>query len=319
MLQMFSFCGLVALGAFASVTLAGNPGDLRPGDVQIDANNLTREIETRLKKHGQGIEASVWLGGVDGPWYQYKSRETRPVASSVKAFFLVELFDKYRGKLDSPLPGAAEILNDDHIAISHFKPAVRDEIRRELSAATVRRVGEVMIGKTEVSNEVYNAAANLTTAILGGPEALTAAIHRRDPAFESVEVRRYMLRDRTKPGDNEATAESLAALYQKLAAKNLQGIDPPTMTALHEVLHKQTNRKMGTQYFKGGSLGSDPMTRVHAGWWDTKKGPLVFVVMLEQPGPGNLERDEAEKKLRKFSIDITDEIVQTAAGAMGLK
>jgi hypothetical protein len=280
---------------------------------------LTSEIESRLKQHGNGIEASVWLGSIDRPWYEYKSREIRPTASSVKAFFLVELFDKHRGKLDSPLPGAAEFLKDDHPAISHFEPAVRDEIRRDLGSATVRRVGQVMIGKTEVSNEVYNAAANLTTAVLGGPEALTAAIQRRDAAFKPVEVRRYMLRDRTKPGDNEATAESLAALYQKLAAKKLKGIDGPTMTALHEVLHKQTDPKLGTQYYKGGSLGSDPMTRVHAGWWETKKGPLVFVVMLEQPGPGKRDRDAAEEELRQFSTDFTDFVVRSAAKSAGIE
>jgi hypothetical protein len=286
---------------------------------KVDANALTSHIESRLKAHGSDIEASVWLGGVEGPWYEYKSREIRPVASSVKTFFLVELFDKYRGQLDSPLLGASEILKDDHPAISHFEPKVREDIRRDLGQATVRRVGQAMMGKTSVSNEVYNAAANLTTAILGGPEALTTAIHRRDPAFKPVEVRRYMLRDRKTPGDNEATAESLAALYQKLASKKLAGINEPTMTALHEVLHKTTDPKLGTQYYKGGSLGSDPMTRVHAGWWQTAKGPLIFVVMLEQPGPGKQDRETAEKELRQFSTDLTDEIVRTAAKAQGIE
>jgi hypothetical protein len=317
--QNLWLCGFAVFTLFTSVASAEKPPESVTPTVRIDTEAFTRDLESHLKRHGKGIEASVWLGSANQPWYEYKSREIRPVASSVKAFFLVELFDKYRSKLDSPLPGAAEILKDDHIAISHFEPEVRDEIRRDLSTASVRRVGEVMIGKTNVSNNVYNAAANLTTAVLGGPEALTTAIHKRDAAFKPVEVRRYMLRDRTKPGDNEATAESLAALYQKLAAKKLKGIDEPTMTALYEVLYKQSDPKLGTQYFKGGSLGTDPMTRVHAGWWETKKGPLVFVVMLEQPGPGKQDRDVAEKELRQFSTDFTDFVVRRAANAMEIQ
>src|SRR5690606_256645 len=121
-------------------------------------------------------------------------------------------------------------------AISHFAPEVRDEIRKELIPASVRRVGEIMQGKAKASNPVYNAAANLITAHLGGPEQLTARIHARDPRFKAVVVRRYMLRDRTMPGDNEATAESLAALHQALASRSLSGVSEPVMTAVHEVL-----------------------------------------------------------------------------------
>src|SRR6185295_9570031 len=126
-------------------------------------------------------------------------------------FYLVELFDLYKGKLDKPLRGADAVLkNDNHPAISHFSEEQRAEIRRELRGASVRRMAEVMTGTIEASNAVYNAAANLITAALGGPEALTARIRKRDPAFAQVSARRYMLRDRQEQGDNEAPAKALA-------------------------------------------------------------------------------------------------------------
>ena len=130
------------------------------------------------------------------------------------------------------------LADDAHPAISHFTPEQRAEIRRELIGATVRRVGLVMMGTAPASNIVYNAAANVTTAVLGGPEALTALIRKRDAAFAAVSARRYMLRNRRERGDNEAPAIALAALYQRLAARRLAGIDAPTMDAMHEALRR---------------------------------------------------------------------------------
>ena len=95
-------------------------------------------------------------------------------------------------------------------AISHFSSEQRVEIRQMLGAASVRRVGEVMMGKCRASNAVYNAAANLTTAVLGGPcSPSRKAFETGIPRSSRVSVRRYMLRDWEDPGDNEAPAAAL--------------------------------------------------------------------------------------------------------------
>jgi hypothetical protein len=144
---------------------------------RLDKAALDRTVADLIKGHGEDIVVSLWLGG-GGPaaWYERNAADPRPTASAIKAFYLVELFAAHAGALDKPLPGADAVLKDDaHPAISHFTPAQRDEIRKALTGASVRRVGEVMIGAPGVSNAVYNAAANLTTAVLGGPDALTRA------------------------------------------------------------------------------------------------------------------------------------------------
>lgn len=282
----------------------------------LDKAALDRDVEDVLRRHGDGIQVSLWLGGLEGAaWFEADAAAVRPTASSVKAFYLVELFDRYRGRLDQELVAARAVLADDqHPAISHFSAETREEIRRELGGATVRRYGEVMIGKAKAPNAVYNAAANVTTAVLGGPEALTEAIGRRDPAFRRVTVRRYMLRDRTQPGDNEAPAQSLAALYQRLALGRLRGIDAETLKAIREVLRGGDDPELGTRFGKGGSLASDPLTQVRAGWWETKHGAVVYVVMTAQPAPGNQTRQEAVETL-KMTADRLAAVVAAAGRA----
>jgi hypothetical protein len=281
---------------------------------RLDKPTLSRNLESILKLHGENIEASLWLGGSNGDaWFELGSDQIRPTASAIKTFYLVELFDRYEGKLDKPLPGVDSILKDDtHPAISHFTPGDRDEIRRELRAASVRRIGNVMIGKEEASNAVYNAAANLTTAALGGPEALTTLIRRRDPAFGRVSARRYMLRDRFQPGDNEAPATAFAALYQRLASREMTGIDNKTVDAIHETLRGGNSRLWGRNFSKDGTLLSLPLTVVRAGWWQTPKGPLIYVVMTTQPLGGI----ESLQRLSKTADSLVDALSTAGWTAM---
>lgn len=285
---------------------------------KLDMAALERNVTERLQEHGNGIEASLWLGGSDGSaWFATNAAAVRPTASAIKAFYLVELFDRFKGRLDDELVETKAILRDDgHPAISHFSAETRAEIRNELNGATVRRIGEVMIGKAKASNAVYNAAANVTTAVLGGPDALTKAIHKRDPAFKSVAVRRYMLRDRKMPGDNEGTVAAFAALHQKLASAKLQGIDAMTMKAIREVLRGNEMSKLGVRFGKGGSLDSDPLTQVRAGWWETKNGAVVYVVMAAQAGPGNQPRKAAAEALAKTADRLAILLTTAGRGAM---
>ena len=46
---------------------------------------LSREVEFVPKSHGDGIEASLWLGGESGDaWFELKSNRFRPAASAIK-------------------------------------------------------------------------------------------------------------------------------------------------------------------------------------------------------------------------------------------
>lgn len=276
----------------------------------LAVSTLRDFISERLNAHGQDVQAAVWVGAADGPaWFKQDAATVMPTASAIKTFYLVEFFAAYGDRLDSSLPETNDILGNDHPAVSHFPPAVRGEIRRELGSASVRRIGEVMMGQTDVSNAVYNAAANLITARLGGPQKLTSLIHDRDPRFKTVMVRRYMLRDRTQPGDNEATTEAFAALYQALASRTLNGISELVMTALHEVLQRGSNSS-GVLYEKDGGLSTDPLTSVKAGWRQTGPGPVVFVVMCRQPTVETARRTAVYDDLRALSLAIRDRAVK---------
>ncbi len=304
---------MLALGALGPASRAQGTVAAR-----FDEAAASKEIGALLKDHGEGVVANLWVGGDSGKaWFEVNADQPSATASAIKTFYLVELFASYRGKLDTPLPGADAVLeNDEHLAISHFSPEQRAEIRRELGAASVRRVGEVMMGKAPASNAVYNAAANLTTAVLGGPELLTKRIRARDPAFERVSVRRYMLRDRKSPGDNEAPAAALAALYQRLATRTLTGIDGETMRAIREAMIKEDVDNLGTRFSKAGNLNSDPATEVRAGWWETPRGSLIYVVMLRQPTAGPSGAPSSFQRLAKTADTLTDTLVGAGFAAM---
>jgi hypothetical protein len=312
---------LYASAGVAIHGLAASPS-ARQAAPRPDTTQLSALVDGLLREHGQGIEASLWLGGVaGGAVFERDPMAARATASAIKTFYLVELFDRFAGALDRPLPGVEGVLADDaHPAISHFTPEQRTEIRRELNGATVRRVGLVMMGTAPASNVVYNAAANVTTAVLGGPDALTALIRKRgrkrDDAFALVSARRYMLRNRRERGDNESPAIALAALYQRLAARRLAGIDAPTMDAMYEALRRRDDPALGRHYDKNGDLDSDPLSQVRAGWYDTAKGPLVYVVMTMQPTPGPAGRDASSQQLAKTADALAQTIVQAGWAAM---
>ncbi|MEO5821247.1 MAG: hypothetical protein ABIT71_12150 [Vicinamibacteraceae bacterium] len=317
------------LVACCSIAVAGQEPARTGGHARPDARALAAAVDARLAEHGEGASASVWLGGVSGTdsnntagdssgaWFARDAAAPRATASAIKTFYLIELFDRYADALDRPLPGVDGLLADDtHPAISHFTPEQRVEIRRDLTGASVRHVGLVMMGTAPASNIVYNAAANLTTAALGGPEALTALIHARDPAFSAVAARRYMLRNRKERGDNEAPTLALAAVYQRLAARRLAGVEAATLDAIRAALHRRDDAVLGPSFAKDGSLDTDPMSEVRAGWYDTAKGPLIYVVMTMQPVPGPAGRDASGERLSKTAGDLANTLVQAGWASM---
>jgi hypothetical protein len=108
----------------------------------------------------------------------------------------------------------------------------------------------------------------------------------------------------------------LAALYQRLAACRLAGIDAPTMDAVLEALRRRDDPALGRHYEKSGNLDSDPLSEVRAGWYDTAKGPLVYVVMTMQPTPGPAGRDASSQQLAKTADVLAQTIVHAGWAAM---
>lgn len=284
---------------------------------------IAAALETVSADDLPGLERSLYLRAADpglaggAPLYTEAAEAPRPAASSIKTAYLVELFAARAETLDEPLPGAEGIVGDpQHPAVAHFDAETRAEIREHLAEATARTVGRHLVRGDGVSNAVYNAAANLATAFLGGPRALTGRIHERHPDFSGIESRRYMLAARDVTGDNEATAASLAAVLAQVAAGTVPGVGEATHEALREILfleeeedeEEETDEEGGggarRHYFKGGSLNSDPITRVLSGYTRRPGDPpgraLVYVFMAELPGPGDREPAAAGDRLRDY-------------------
>ncbi len=307
--NLLKFPGLLVAIVSTGILAAGFSGTCKAQEKaargtfsKTDSARVEAAIDEILKRNGHGATAAVWLGGIDGAaWVERTAFEIMPSASAIKTFFLVELFAAHGTDLDAPLPGADAVLADDaHPAISHFTADQKQDIRRTLGGKSTRKIGEIMMGSAPASNVAYNAAANLVTACLGGPAELTRRIQARDPAFSTVYVRRYMLRDRKTDGDNETTAAALASLYRMLAARKLPGIEANTADAIRNAIVRKGKPADGFEYVKTGALDSDPLIRVEAGWKEAPGNPrpVVFVVMLRQPRPGDGQsRAEAGKVL----------------------
>ena len=250
---------------------------------------------------------SVWIGPADGEaLYEESAGVPRPAASSIKTSYLVEFFSDRAETLDEAVPGAAEVVGvPEHPAIVHFDAETQAEIKEHLGTAAARTVGHHMIRGTGVSNAVYNAAANLVTAFLGGPPELTGRIHARHPDFAGIASRRYMLAARNVTGDNEASAASLAAVLAAIARGDVPGLSPETHGAMRDILFLEETDD-GRHFYKGGSLNSNAITRVLSGYWEPaepESRQLVYVFMAEIPGPesvapGDLAAGDAGRRLQ---------------------
>lgn len=227
----------------------------------------------------------LWIGGPTGrAWYERNADVSYPTASAIKTAYLLELFAAYAYVLDAPLPGLDRLLGrDGHPCLAQFSRTQRDDIRHALRGASARKIARIMMAKTRATNHVYNAAANVVTAILGGPAELSRKIRARDPAFAPVTVRRYMLADRRRRGENTATAASLAAVLQRLALHRAPGLTRRTSVAAREAMRATRDRRGGKIYAKTGYLPPHPMVRVWSGWRESRQGSTVCVVMTCQP------------------------------------
>lgn len=270
---------------------------------------------------------SIWIGTADGEaLYDESADIPRPAASSIKTAYLVEFFSDRAGALDEPVPGAVDVVGDpEHPAIVHFDADTQAEIREHLETAAARTVGRHMIRGTGVSNPVYNAAANLVTAFLGGPPELTDRIRARHPDFTGIDSRRYMLAARDVTGDNTATAGSLAAVLAAVARGDVPGISPETHAAMRDILFLEDTAD-GRHFYKGGSLNSNPITRVLSGYYAAPGEPggreLVYAFMAEIPGPesvapGDLEPGDAGRRLQDYLEALREAALPVASSREG--
>lgn len=305
----------------AAVSLAVAAAAALPRARALDDGPATLDaaVRARLEAHGEGVVASLWVGGTEGPaWYALEPDAARPTASAIKTAYLVALFARFANALDEPPPGLADALDDGHPAMEPYTPGQRAEIREALAGASVRRVGGLMMGSIPASNHVYNAAASVATAVMGGPEGLSQAIRALDPAFAPIAARRYMLAPRDRTGDNEATAAALAAVLQRLGSGKLVGVDPGALASAREAVAAKDDYLglEGPHRTKGGALNTDPITRVESGWWDAPGvGRVVYVAMLTQPGPGSRPRAEAADRLEATARQLVGRMLRDARPA----
>ena len=273
---------------------------------------LDEVIGEALGENG-GLEASVWVSGATGePWYAWQASVPRPAASAVNTALLVEFLAKYRGNLDGSTPELARVSDDDsHPAVAGLDAPEQQAVRRGLEGSTVRRLGQLMMGKIPETNDVYNAAATLIIADLGGPDAATEKVRRRDPAFAGITLGRYMLTAR-QPHDNEATAASLAAVLRSLATGRVPGVDDRTAQAMRQAMLTEDDPVLGPCFRKDGDLYSDPLAVVRSGWFETQRGPVVFVIMTAQPTPGDDSRELACRRQNQTTESLTQRVLEAA-------
>src|SRR4051812_14283787 len=97
---------LFVSAAAAMHVLAASPPSAQPAAPRAEATALSARVDDLLREHGQGIEAGLWVGGAGGAaTFERDAATPRATASAIKTFYLVELFGRFAGALDRPLPG----------------------------------------------------------------------------------------------------------------------------------------------------------------------------------------------------------------------
>lgn len=275
-------------------------------------------VEARIAAHGEPVRVAMWIGDADGrARVARRANESLPAASAIKTAFLVELFAAHAGRLDQPAFAPGTFTNEWN---RHFAAQLGAErlaaLGRRLAAASVRTLGVWMVRARGVDNLTYNAAANAVLERFGGPAGMTQAIHARDPGFAGIVVRRAMLAPRAE-GDNVASAASLAAVLGRIARGALPGVDDDTGRALRAVLRVEDDAVRGAHFAKGGSLDSDPITRVVAGWYERDGTATVYVVMAAQPVAGSAAPGAAGRRLQELVVALREIVLSDAGVAVG--
>ena len=242
---------------------------------------------------------------------QQNAERELPTASSIKPLLLIELFVRYADELDrAGRDDIQEIVTRrEHPAVAHFGDEDRALIAEELAKVSIKQLGKIMIDSEDqqgkqYANVVYNAASNVAIALLGGPVEATRLIHRRDPAFRVVHLRRYMLADRKVTGDNTATPMALATYFRLVLRRKVAGVEPAILDEVAAILHADDYDDGGKLYAKGGTLQTDPVTRVRAGQYQLGERRLSYAIFasqrLESPDTGKTQFDALSKLTREI-------------------
>lgn len=299
-------CLLLVGTALAQATETGKAG----------RDPLAAEVEALVAKHGNGVQAAVWLADRDGRVLFARDAEAlRPTASAIKVPLLVELLARCADKPAPKLTRSAQIVDSvAHPAMKPFPAPAHAEIQTRLRNADVDTAAATMIRGDGVANATYNAAANLVIAELGGPQGADQALAARWPGAPEIRVRRYMLAPRDEFGDNEASARALGKVWLALLRQEIPGADQALATRARAVLAVAPDAKYGAHFCKHGALDSLPLARVLSGAYERGERGLVYVVMLSQPAlpEGTTPADEG-KRLEQTAAAIRDLLLEKLA------
>ncbi|MBN1476081.1 hypothetical protein JXA47_04955 [Candidatus Sumerlaeota bacterium] len=101
-------------------------------------------------------------------------------------------------------------------------------------------------------------------------------------------------------------------MLQRIARDDLPGVDSETTEAIRDVLYLKRQWWLGRHFEKTGALDTDPMVRIFSGYFVKRGRVIVYVVIGEQPGPGDLDRDAAGVRLEQTTDRIRDLALRAA-------
>ncbi|MEN1678506.1 MAG: hypothetical protein AAGJ46_02860 [Planctomycetota bacterium] len=283
------------------------------------AEDMNSKLQDALSPSLEGLPTDTTVGVVllDGRGdvlFSQNAELELSAASSIKSSLLLEFFAKHASELRATGRRDVRAIVEDprHPAIVHFDQATQQEIAGQLGDASVLRLGYILIDSNdetgaEYSNKVYNAAANVAIALLGGPAGSTRAIHERDASFAGANLRRYMLADRNVTGDNTATPMMLARFFQIALGEGHAGVDPAVAQAVADVLHRGDEPSGLKHFSKTGALYTDPVTSVRSGRYERGGRVMNYAIMATQKLGSPTSGAEQYKKLSEMTRGMLED------------
>ncbi len=251
---------------------------------------LPKEVQARLLAMPQDMKIGIAVIDASGKTiFLLNAEKELPTASAIKTAILLELFARYDQNLSNSPKEILQILSDpEHLAFAHYSDASKKIMVADLSGVSIKRLGWIMIKKRDdagkkYSNATYNAATNVAIALLGGPQVTTRLLRNREKSASGITINRYMLANRNTTGDNTATPMAMASLYQKIFGGELRSLPPVVVKEVQRILHSRDDSDGSRLYRKGGTLYSDPVTRVEAGCYRHGDRSMNFAIMCTQP------------------------------------
>jgi hypothetical protein len=268
-------CGsilIVPLLVLSSVPMGAGRVDLDSECQSLDLEELGMEIGIQVVLEGRGV---VFSRAAAAP---------RSAASAIKTAIALDLFSFWGEQLDQVPSGLGSLLRTGtHPAFNGFTPEQLKRARAHLAGRPYLELARIMMGRTQDSGEVYNAACNVIMIKLGGPDAITRRLRALDPAFAGFDLNRYM-QSWNGNGDNTATPEALVTLYRMTASGHIPGLGEEQVETFRALLLQEGDGGPGSVFEKMGTLYPDPMVRVRAGYLERGEGDLVYAVMGEIAG-----------------------------------